>query len=97
MREALRDALADLKLFLTQVSAPTKEDGALCPNVIWYNSKYHASSSPLKTCSSKTTNMTCPCIIPDTHGQHTSREYKLILGLLIALFPKDFFIFLASH
>ena len=27
-REALRDALADSKLFLTQVLLPTKEDGA---------------------------------------------------------------------
>ena len=47
------------------------------PDVIWYNSKRLASPSPLKICSSKTTDMIGPCTIQDTLGVHISREYKL--------------------
>jgi len=83
MREALRDALADLESFLIQVpSIPSKDDGASCPNVIWYNSKYNASPSLLKICSLRITDMIDPCITQGTMGPHTSREYKSTWGLL---------------
>jgi len=67
------------------------------PNVIWYNNKYLVSPSLLRTCSSRTTDMTNSCITHGTLGAHTSREYKSTRGLPWALFPKYFFIFSASH
>ena len=44
------------------------------PDVIWYNNKCLPSLSPLKICSSKTTDMIGPCIIQGTLGLHISRD-----------------------
>jgi len=66
-------------------------------NIIWYNSKYRALPLPLKTCSLRIIDMIGPCITLGTSSPHTSREYKLILGLLWALSPRDCFIFSASR
>jgi len=46
------------------------------PDVIWYNSNYHASHSLLKTCSSRKIDITDSCTTHDTLGLHTSRGYK---------------------
>ena len=75
---------------------PTKRMKFHAPNAIWYNSKYHASPSLLKTCSSRVIDMTDPHVTQGTLDPHTSREYKSTRGLLLALSPRDFFIFSVS-
>jgi len=64
------------------------------PNTIWYNSKYHASPSLLKICSSRTIDMACSCITLGTLDPHISREYKSIRDLLLSIIPKRLLYFL---
>ena len=68
-------------------ASPYKRKWSSCPNVIWYNSKYRASPSPLKTCSSRTTNMIGSCTtqgnIESTHIERIQVDHGFALSIIL--------------
>jgi len=94
MRAGLRDALADSELFLTQVSIPRKENRASCPQYHRYNSKYHASPSLLKTCSSRITDMTDTFYYTGYIRSTYIERIQVNLGSSLSIIPKRLLHFL---
>jgi len=93
MREALRDALADSKSFLTQVpSIPTDDNRASCPQCHMVQQQVPWSSL-LRICSSKTTSMTDLCTTQGT-WVYTHWENTIDSGSALSIIPKRLLYFL---
>jgi len=95
MTEALRDALADSKSFLSQVpSIPTDDSGAPCLNVIWYSNRLPSITFTPKDILLKDSKHDRPLYYTGYIGYTCIERIQVNPGSALSIIPKRLLYFL---